>query len=323
MHTHQLVTTAGRITARALFAALRCIVVLALLAGGMGQTPLAQAAPANDASIGVWLMAEQVGVRHTICVGDEVQIRIMVLKKIEVAGRGPVLGRLPGVNVRAAVVGSGGVGSISPANSSTSLRSNPIGATYFTFKAEKPGVVFIDFKATVNRITFLGLEVSGDTVTAQTGVQVEDCKYRLSLTSRWQVAGEANIKIVARIKIAGMVEDGGGHYSGTARVMWLVFAGDVGDCSGIIPPDSTAEAVGQVYGPEEFIVDVAYETAPVTIDVNCKGAGGGQQILLSPKPVTFSVPASGGNQTLAHILIGPDGPMQGTVVVIVQRAQGQ
>ena len=142
--------------------------------------------------------------------------------------------RLAGVNVAASVVGSGGVGTISPANSYTSLDSNPIGTTYFAFHAEKPGTVIVQFSARVNEVTFLGIPVSGNTVRTQTLFQVEDCKYQVSVTSRWTVPGVARITLMARITIAGMVEDGGGHYSGTARVQWAVSSRRVGDCEGTL-----------------------------------------------------------------------------------------
>lgn len=331
MHKQLSATKAWQIAAGTLFAAMRLarrrlwvVVTLALAIGSAGQTqtPLAQAAPPGDASIGIWLTAEQVGAKHTICPGDQVVIRVMVLKKVEVEGRGPVLGRLPGVEVGASVVGQSDVGRVSPAKNSTSLKSDPVGATYFTFAAEKPGTVAVVFKGKVNVLAVLGLELSSNTVKADVTLTVEDCKYQISAISRWRVPGEAHLTLVARIKIAGMVEDGGGHYRGTARVQWIVFAGQVGDCTGTLPPDSQAEATGQVFGPDEFVVDVSYDTAIVPLAIDCKGAGGNMEFPLTPDPVTLTVPTTGGNETLAQILRGPE-DTPGTVVIIVKRAKGQ
>jgi hypothetical protein len=232
------------------------------------------------------------------------------------------LRQLAGVEVAASIVGSGGVGSISPPSSYTSLTSHPPGAAYFSFKAEKPGSVIVAFNAHISTLTFLGRPVTGNTIGTQRLLTVEDCKYRVSLFSRWRVPGEAPVTILAKVHIAGMVEDGGGHYSGTARVQWAAQAGAVGDCQGSLLPDSQATVTGQVYGPEELVVDVNYDTSSAPINIDCDGVSGTMPYTLTPDPLTFSVSASGGQLTLAHLLRGP-GDIPGTVVVIVKRAQGQ
>lgn len=295
------------------------ILLLALAMGGAGQTSLAQAA--GSSSIGIWLQATQVGARRTLCVGDTVQVRLTVLKRIGVEGNF-ALRLLAGVNIAASVVGSGGVGTISPPSSYTALNGTPPGATYFAFKAEKPGTVIVAFRASVNPVTFLGFVVSSNTVRTQTLFQVEDCKYRVSATSRWTVPGEARINLLARIQIAGMVEDGGGHYRGTARVQWFVSDSQVGDCQGTLTPDSQAEVVGQVFGPDEFVVDISYDTATVKIVADCQGTGGTREVQVSPDQVTFTVPTTGGQQPLSQMLRGP-GDTPGSVTVIVKRATGQ
>jgi hypothetical protein len=295
--------------------------VLVGLLSGLAPMPLARAAPAGTGSVGVWLQAEQVGAQRTLCVDDVVQIRLRVIKRIGVEGEF-ALRQLVGVNVQAAVVGSGGVGSVSPASSATRLSSHPPGVAYFSFKAEKPGTVIVSFRASVVQATFLGIPVSGGTVGTQLVFQVEDCKYRVSLLSRWRVPGEAQLTLLAKVQIAGMVEDGGGHYRGTARVQWAANAGVVGDCQGMLLPDSQAEVTGQVYGPDEFIVDVDYGTSNTPLTIDCRGTGGTVPYALTPAPLTFSVTAEGGRLTLEQVLRGPE-DTPGTVIVIVKRAQGQ
>jgi hypothetical protein len=296
------------------------VLLLTLVLSGARHASTVQAAPPGG-SIGIWLLADPVGANRTLCVGDQVQIRLTALKRVGTEGAF-ALRRLVGVNIAAAVVGSGGVGSISPASSATTLSSHLVGAAYFSFEAEKPGTVIVEFTARVNRVMLLGYEVTGSTVKTQVVMQVEDCKYRVSLISRWRVPGEAQLTLTARVMIAGMVEDGGGHYSGTARVQWIVYAGQVGDCQGTLPPDSQARVVGQVYGPDEFILDVDYDTALVPLAVDCKGAGGNMEFPVTPAPLTFSVSAGGGQTSLAQVLRGP-GDTPGVVTVVVKRAAGQ
>ena len=296
------------------------LIVVALALGASGLSA-AQAAPGGAGNITAWLQAEQVGARRTLCVGDTVQVRVRVLTRVGVEGS-YAWGRVLGINIAAAVVGSGGVGSISPPSSQTSASSNPPGAVYFAFKAEKTGTVIVAFRGRVNAVTFLGLPVSGDVIRTQILFQVEDCKYRFTAMSRWRVPGEANLSLVARIVIAGLVEDGGGHYRGTARVQWFTAASQVGDCSGTLPPDSQAEVTGQVYGPEEFVIDIDFDTANIPLSIDCQGAGGNMTVPVTPSAVTFTLPATGGDFSDQQILKGPENT-PGTITVHVQRATGQ
>ena len=49
-----------------------------------------------------------------------------------------------------------------------------------------------------------------------------------------------------------------------------------------------------MFGPDEFIVDVSYDTATVSIVVDCSGAGGTMDVQVTPDPVTVTVPTTGG-----------------------------
>jgi hypothetical protein len=297
------------------------LLALALFVGGAGRLQPVQAAPAGYASIHAWLQAEQVGAQRTLCVGDSVQVRVRLRKRVGEEGT-YAWGTMLGINISAAVVGSGGVGTISPPSIRTAVSSNPPGAAYFTFKAEKPGTVIVNFRGVLNELIFLGIPVSGDGVRTETLFQVEDCKYQLRALSRWRVPGEANLSLVARIVIAGMVEEGGGRYRGTARVQWYTAVSQVGDCSGTLPPDSQAEVTGQVFGPDEFAIDMAFDTANIPLSIDCKGAGGNMTVPVTPDPVTFFIHPSGGDYSGPQVLKGPENT-PGTITVHVKRATGQ
>jgi hypothetical protein len=294
------------------------LLLLALVMGSAGQAPTAQSAPpSRDGQIGIWLVADQVGARRTLCVGDEVQIRLTAYRAVQADGR-VLSSRLAGINVEASMAGRTGIGSVRPGNSVTRVSGTPPGTTYFTFKAENPGTASVLFTAQVNPISFLGLAVGGQSLRADITLTVEDCKYRVTATSRWRVPGEANIAIVARIVIAGMVEVGPGQYRGQARVQWYVATGQVGDCSGSIPPESQGQVDSTLVDPQHMLVDVTYETALVTLAVDCKETAGSRLVQLTPETVSFVIPPLGGNRTQAHGVSGPE-YMIGTVTASVQR----
>ena len=73
-----------------------------------------------------------------------------------------------------------------------------------------------------------------------------------------------------------------------------------------------------MFGPDEFIVDVSYDTATVSIVVDCSGAGGTMDVQVTPDPVTVTVPTTGGQQPKAQVIRGP-GDTPGSAVVIVRR----
>ena len=311
-----------RSATRAITRLLWVVLFLLLVIGSMRWSRPAEAAPAADASVGIGLFAQQVKAEQTICAGDKVAIRVRVMKRIGVEGSYALV-TLTGEEINAYVDGSG-VGSISPSRTTTGLNSRPAGAAYFTFSAEKSGTTSVVFQAKVNQRSLLGVTFSGDTVTMALPLTVENCKYRVASYSRWHVKGEAAIKVYAQINEAGMAEDGGGHYSGTGDVNWVVIPGQVGTCSATATaPASRAEFSGQVYGPDEFTISMNFLPAAVTLNLDCgDGAVGTFPIELIPDSLTVSIPASGGTERQAQQLQGVE-PTIGTIIVIVERATGE
>ena len=310
-----------RSATRAITRLLWVVLFLLLVIGSMRWSRPAEAAPAADASVGIGLFAQQVKAEQTICAGDKVAIRVRVMKRIGVEGSYALV-TLTGEEINAYVDGSG-VGSISPSRTTTGLNSRPAGAAYFTFSAEKSGTTSVVFQAKVNQRSLLGVTFSGDTVTTALPLKVENCRYRVTSFSRWHVQGDAEIKVIAQIQDAGMAEDGGGHYTGTADVSWVIVPGQVGTCSATATtPGSRAELNGQVYGPEEFTVNLKFLPASVTLNVDCgDGAVGTFPIELIPDSLTVSIPAAGGSERQAQQLQGVE-PTVGSIVVIVKRAAG-
>lgn len=303
--------------------------VLALSIGSAGQTPEALAAPAADESIWFGLTVEQVGVEHTICVGDDVKIRVEVLRRVGEEGNFSLESGIgnyeliggPGAIVKASADGRG---SVSPPSNTTDERNVPPGAVYFTFHAEDVGLAVVYFEATINMKKLLGFtsySAAGSTVKNKVIFQVEDCKYRVSVTTTWRLPGEANLVFAAQINFAGMVQDAEDHYTGTAQVDWRILSGQVGDCSGTETGYSQADANGQLVDPDKIIVDVAYQVATYAGMVNCGAAGGNMDLKMTPAAITSTFPAAGGAKTLRTVLHGPEAG--GTATFIVTRTTGQ
>jgi hypothetical protein len=303
---------------------------LALAVGSAGQLPRTQAAPAGNTSIDIWLTAKQVGGKHTLCVGDEVSIRVTVWERTEVVGEvggGYGLGRLGGVEVVASVDGSG-VGTISPAAAMTKMSMDS--RADFTFTAEKPGTTVVHFQAKVNTHWLLGLlELGGNNITADVPLMVEDCKYKVTAVSRWSIPGGIHINYVATIDVAGMTEDSdrGGHYVGTASVTWQIANGTAGDCSSTQSAGpSEAWLEGQVHG-DDLAVTVFYNRVVVSNHIVCRNSegeiNGDYDYSLYPDTFVFSVSASGGMDGHKHNLLEPEGTISGLTVGMVEWVTGQ
>jgi hypothetical protein len=292
------------------------LLLVALLAG-TGHAPIVKAA--DRANIDVRLWAQRVGGNETVCVGDEVKLQLMVPKRIGVEGD-YTLAFIGGITVDSWVGGNGLVGHLTPTSATTTYsRIRP--SALFLFVADKPGSVVLHFTAHVTRDEFLGFETAGDTVKADFPIEVVDCKYQVSATSEWTVPGEANIRLLAHIEVAGMADDGTGRLHGTARVEWFAVAAEVGNCQGILPPASEADVDGEV-DEDEVIVVITYEPANIPITISCAGIGGTKKVQVQPEHLSMTLPAEGGKKTLDHLLHGPE-DTPGRVVVIVRRVTGE
>ena len=317
-----LLFTPMRSKARSVFAvmALTAAVAGPSLAAGGGAD-----AKAATTGVRIFVRAQLTGAPRTLCVGDTVRWRVDVRKTVS-AGSLSTDAAVIGVGISASATS----GTVSPTSRVTSMSGSPIGATYFSFKADRVGVAIITFTSRVNQLQFLGMPVLGFDVRTTKTVNVEDCKYRLTVTSLWQVAGEAQITVMAKIEIAGLVDAGNGRYTGSAAVQWEVIVGQVGDCEGTLPPESTAEVVGEVPQDDDELVSlnppmtltVTYATAMVSLNVDCKGAGGSMNVALTPETLSGVALAAGETKTTPQVLGGP-GNDRGNATLILRRVGGR
>ena len=298
--------------------------------GFADQASHAQAAPAAT-EMRYSMSARNLGGNATICVGDDVPIHVRVTRAEFVGNQGSNVQDIPGARIEASM-SNGGIGKLNPISIYTGWDSNDPGGADYTFHAEKAGTTVITFKGTISQIWWpakLGLPPlvnRRDFVNARVEITVKSCDYRITSISKWLVPGPANIRIEAMINEAGLAEDGTGRLKGTATVQWQLTTSQVLDCKAqSVTTTSEAELTG-VREEEELIVDIAFETANITLPAFCVGsdggiASGGTPAQMTPKPGTFTVPASGGGKREPHVLQGPGA--SGSVVIIVTRVTQQ
>jgi len=301
--------------------------VLVLSLGSAGQIPPAHAAPAAT-ELRYSMSAKKLGGNATICIGDDVPIHVRVTRAEFVGNQGNNVQDIPGARIEASMSNSG-IGRLNPISIYTGWDSNDPGGADYTFHAEKAGTTIIKFKGTISQIWWpakLGLPPlvnRRDFVNAQVDITVKKCDYKVTSISKWQVPGPVNLRIEASISEAGLVDDGTGRFTGTASVQWHLTTSKLLDCEAqSVTTTSEAELTG-VREDEELTLDLAFVTANITLPVFCVGsdggiASGGTPTQMTPKPVTFTVPATGGGTRETHVLQGPE-TVSGSVVVIVTR----
>ncbi len=304
---------------------------LALAVGSAGQLPRTQAAAAANTSIDFWLEAEQLGGKHTICVGDKVSIRVSLWRDIGVDLE-PVSARWAGANVEASVDGSG-VGTISPAKATTTLEGDVAGSTVFTFSAKAPGTTIVRFQAKVNQLWLLGLGLGGDTIRGSVPLTVEDCVYKVTTISRWVVpmAPEiGDLTYVALMTDAGMTAatDFPAHWTGAGSVTWTISpaTAPAGDCTGTFTPGSPTAAKLDALVAEKvkLDLDVSYDDMVVADFVDCIEASWTFHWKMSPEPGRFRPSIVGGAVTMHdHYLETPGGPIPCETTCWVKWVRGQ
>jgi hypothetical protein len=313
-----------QIVVRILYAAL----ISTLAIGSAGQTYSVRAASAAT-ELRYSLSAKKLkGNNATICVGDDVPIHVRVTRAEFDGDQGSNAQEITGARIEASM-SNGGIGRLNPISIHTGWDSNDPGGADYKFHAERVGTTTIFFKGTINHVWWpakLGLFPlvdRKDFVKDQVEITVEECQYKVTTISKWQVSGEANIKIEAWINGAGLMDDGTGHYTGTANVTWQLTASQVVDCKAQSVTTTSEATLNGERDDDQLIVDIDFLTANILLPAFCMADGdiasGSTPVQMTPDPVTFTVPASGGGERQPHVLQGPES-VSGFIVVIVTQA---
>ena len=302
--------------------------VLALAIGSAGQTQLAQAQD-DDAEYYYHLWANPVIYRVCKDETKEISIRILVTGSVGPNQRfedaAITLGRGTTItgDVQDASIADFTAARTQLINSPSPSLIRPA-LVVFTVKGKEKGETTINFTGSV--VEF------GRTIRAkpvEVIVEVEICTEVVTTIGEWQIPGPANISIVAISDDAEVKADEQGTYTGSTVVNWVLTSGQVLDC---IPQSVTTSSqldwTGQKDDNGQLTLDGIYKSAAMSLPVYCVGSEGGvasgsTPIQLTADPVQVSTLSEGGVFKQPQVLEGPEGPISGSVTIIVVPEEGQ
>lgn len=273
--------------------------VLVLTFGSTGFSLPVQAATAAT-EFRFFMTAKKVRGNAAICVGDNVRIRVQVMRAEVVISPGNLgyIQNLPGALVTGSV-SNVSVGTLQPASIRTGFYSIDPGGAEFQFHADKVGTTSISFKGTINHIWWASKYLIGlpaltdrtDFVTDQVGITVEQCQYKVMAISHFSTAG---VKLLA-IMDGVLIKNEDGNLTGTAAVNWIGGPVTLGGCNGTMEvAPGQATLVGEQAG-EQLIVDVTYHETTLGHLYNCIPGSVEIHPPVIPDPVSVTVPVSGGD----------------------------
>ncbi len=292
-------------------------IALALVIGSASLTPPVQAAAAgNFVEFELSVYPEKL---PRICVGQKFSLYVGVSKTIfkvlngkefEIPGRAP--------NPVATGTKASGVGTLEKLGGGDLMSLT--GENTFIFKSDKPGTATLRFTVPIEE-SWVGAKevVIGPAVTLVKEITVKvGCKKKVTTIGQWSVPGPANIFIAATSDDATVEGDEQGSYKGSTTVNWIGSADQVGDCIGTITIGSSqVNWDGQMDESDQLTLNGTYQPAAGSIHQNCRGVQGDVALELIPDPLQVSLASSGGVYNQSQVLEGPEGPISGSVTIIV------
>ncbi|HEX7540992.1 MAG TPA: hypothetical protein VF352_02580 [Anaerolineales bacterium] len=263
----------------------RVFLALAITVASAGQTPPAQAAPAQETAK---VYMDIVNPKTTVCVGKEVsyQARVYTAPTTIPAGINVDAYALPGIKVDAfsqdTSVGdfertTKGNRTVITGSSEELLDDEPMPHTaYFTFKAKKAGITTLYFEGLAH----------GEYVSFNVPVKVINCKYKVKIVSKWSTG----MTIVATMN-GELKSDEQGYFTGSATVNWVT-----SKLCGIVSPiaPSTADLTGTINASGQLVVKITFGPMSSSGGGNCGGAGVTTTNSGNLDPLTVTVAGSRG-----------------------------
>jgi hypothetical protein len=295
--------------------------------GAAGHTASAQAARAADYRKQIYLVVSKAGsAERTVCVGDKVDISARVLTVVDVLNDPNAekqFARLMGVPLQASVTDPG-IGTVTPAASTTPVNGDPPGQARFTFSAKAAGTTTVKVEGTLINTQVLGVVLSADTVSGDLTLTVEKCVYRIDATGVWHMEG--NITLIAEITNAALAPDGQGNYAGNADVNWFAETKYPPPCRvAHHPPPSRAYVTGNSIGRDLLEVNVTFEATPAmssTLICPTRSSDMLGDHPITPDTARFWVISTGGSATRHPTLLGAS-TTDRVVIYTVTRVTGQ
>ncbi len=311
--------------ARRTFRWMRSITVIILVALVTSQFSLVRAIPLADAATVSFSISVAPGTSPDLCVGATRKFYANVIRNTDrYINDGKFLlsksDRLANVDVKAEVADPK-VGTISPAHKETSFKEEAGPQALFTFKATKAGKTKVVFNADVNAF-YTGPHSEIEQVEKiyhvnkqSVDITVKQCKFKVSVNSKWSIPGEANLSYVAEVNEAEVTGDEQGHFTGSAKVNWTSNAGGVENCSGTSTVEpSPVNITGDMNESDELKLTFTFQSAQNTIAAKCDGESGTTKIGLTADPLKLAVSADGGASSQSQALRGP-GTVSGSAFI--------
>lgn len=288
--------------------------VLALIIGSAGQTPLAQAAPAR---VPVKVYMDIVSPKTTVCAGKTVIYEARVYTPpTTIVGIKVDRYALSGIKVEASSQDKN-VGDFTGTKKGFVTRNTtalqPLDdfettphSAYFTFKAKKAGKTTLYFEGVAH----------GQYVSFDVPVKVINCKYKVKIVSKWS----AGMTIVATSSDGVMTADENGYFTGSANVNWVTSI-LCGIKSPIAP--SKADLTGTINESDQLVVKITFQPTSSSGGGNCGAAGVSTSNFLTPAPLTIRVATTGAVSTRqAQVVTAKNGSFTGTANVYVIPVDG-
>jgi len=295
---------------------MRPITMLMLAALVMSQFSLVRAIPLADFTLVNFSLYAAPEGPLKICVGESVKFYVSVKRTIDEYKSSkfstPKEDDVTAANVEGEVLDTK-IGKISPASRETNFKTGDSPNAIFTFRAIKKGETDIVFKTVINTF-WIGKNGPTETLDKDykvnkqfVKVTVKQCKFKVSVNSKWSIPGEANLSYVAEVNEAKVTGDEQGHFTGSAKVNWTSNAGGVENCSGTSTVEpSPVNITGDMNQNDEIELTFTFQSAQNTIAAKCGDASGSTKISLTPDSLKLAVTSDGGASSQSQALRGPE-----------------
>ncbi len=139
------------------------------------------------------------------------------------------------------------------------------------------------------------------------------CKFKVSTKSQWFIPNGP--PFTASMAGAEIVVDAEGHFGGSSAVNWvgtLIGSTSCGSTMNFAP--TRADLTGDMDDDGQLAVTVTYTTATASVHSYCATVSRNSENMVTPSPLKFTVPSSGGASTQQHELTGA-GSLLGSVEI--------
>jgi hypothetical protein len=188
----------------------------------------------------------------------------------------------------------------------------------FRFHADQAGETSVHLTAHIADMADVGWSGPLEDREVDVPVRVVNCRFDVSMFSRFRVEGPANLQFAAGFNHAVLEPSSDGELRQSVTLTWLTSVSGVGDCLGQTA-SRTSEVVllGSLDGDGVLTVDVRYEPFAFELTGNC----GGFATEVTPSPLRLTIGSPSGR--IDQVLTAPLGDAPGAAVYLVVPLDGE